>query len=1220
MTERLYTIKTLGGRNSKNRKTIIKRMNELNGFDLGTTINKYKKAYGVISADEMYELLRNEYNDDIENQRKKKTVIKNEINKSIFNQFSNLYDNVVKLENDKKTERKTKLKILNKAFKSNFKNVVSKDLNKIAYKNYLKYFRLLPTTSINDNKFKINEYEYNFTASPYQNAYSYINSKYGKEFLDLDISTTTNEKILKDIYNKLVSHKNNKNYIRIHIRTTNATVSTRLSQSIISFDEFLELIKKLSQSDSNNELGDLTFIVQTRTLPEGGSSLNIPLFLKKRGIYIIENDDDLCGQRCLALAECKSNDDIKNLRKPARFNQWTKKAVEIGKSIEVTGRMAFTDFDKWADIHSKQVNILSDMFQEIYKTETEYIDRIYLYYDAKQEHYHYINDVNSATNDMERNRKWCFNCNKSFLKVSFQGHKCKETVCSLCKTDFKTLTERENHFKSKHWIQCEECFVKCPTQCCFDKHSSKCEGKMKKCNECKKYIKDKHYEEHKCGEIFCKSCETYHFDKNHRCCIKPLTDSYIIINGKRHYAHWVPGKNIWAYDFESKFMENNIHQVNLVVCKKLYSDSKELIFKTIEEFVEFVLKQKNTTFVAHNGKAYDTWLVHKHLIANTNKRPNKLILAGNKIMYMKVKSIRFIDSINHIAQSLATFPETFGLTEMKKGFFPYLFNTTENENYIGKIPDMKYFSPELMDNTKVNKTSKMTKRQEFMKWYPEQTGVYDFQKELLDYCISDVDILKRSLEIYVNVAIDCDGLNPLQCSTIASDCLRVYRTNYMPENKIGILTKEEYDFCKRGFFGGRTEVFKLHKQYTMKDIENGIYGKYQDIQSLYPTVQFFDELPCGIPKWDNNPVYDNVLEYLNSHFGYIECDVECPKSLIIPVLPEKKDAKLMFDLCNKPKSVYTSIELIKALEVGYKITKIYKSLYFEKSTDLFKDYIRNFLKIKTQCNGYNGDDIDDYIERYKNRCGVVLDKYKIEKNNGMKLLAKIRLNSLWGKFGQKDDMPTTEYLSPDRWFRLLKQYQDGKVELKNETLIDENTLYVQYIEKDSHNSSLLTTNVALAGFVTSQARLRLYEQLYKLGDRVIYCDTDSCIYEHDPNKYNIPEGDLLGEWESETNSPIIEVLALAPKSYGYKCLNGKSDLKCKGITLNYANNQKYTFDSLKQLIYGEINEIETSKMEFIKDKKKGEIRTQYDVKKVISFDKNLFKRNINIDFSTTAKN
>ena len=38
---------------------------------------------------------------------------------------------------------------------------------------------------------------------------------------------------------------------------------------------------------------------------------------------------------------------------------------------------------------------------------------------------------------------------------------------------------------------------------------------------------------------------------------------------------------------------------------------------------------------------------------------------------------------------------------------------------------------------------------------------------------------------------------------------------------------------------------------------------------------------------------------------------------------------------------------------------------------------------------------------------MLLEKDKIKKNKGKKLLAKILLNSLWGKFGQKDNMPTT---------------------------------------------------------------------------------------------------------------------------------------------------------------------------------------------------------------------
>lgn len=34
-------------------------------------------------------------------------------------------------------------------------------------------------------------------------------------------------------------------------------------------------------------------------------------------------------------------------------------------------------------------------------------------------------------------------------------------------------------------------------------------------------------------------------------------------------------------------------------------------------------------------------------------------------------------------------------------------------------------------------------------------------------------------------------------------------------------------------------------------------------------------------------------------------------------------------------------------------------------------------------------------------------------------------------------------------------------------------------------------------------------------------DTDSIIYEHDPSKYNIPEGQYLGEWESETSQTQV---------------------------------------------------------------------------------------------------
>ena len=1042
--------------------------------------------------------------------------------------------------------------------------------------------------------------------------FSIVPSSADKELMERKFGL---RELLLSIYKRLVSSVKAKDLLsRIFISVTSGerrSVSSKLG-SLLGFDQFFNLFLKLFYDDPS--IVNVSFSITTAKQPDGGCgvAVEIPNFLKKRGIILVKNSDDLCGQRCLALAEALmtgSYDNMKNLIKPARESQWVKKAKAIADKISVQGRMTFVDFDAWADLMQKRVVVLGGRMQAVYETLNPYSERVYIFHDSAQEHYHFIADINSATNDVERNYKWCVSCNKSFLRTTFQNHKCIDTVCHLCKTEFPCSEEKEQHYVSTVWPQCTMCNVKCPGACCFEKHSAICKGFSIKCLKCGKRCKKDHFPEHKCGEIWCGACETYHFDENHRCCIKTL-DSYVIVDGKRVYKDWK--QTIYAYDFESKFIENNVHEVNLVVVSKLFSDEAPLQMKTIDEFVKFTLEQKNTTFIAHNAKSYDGWMVHKHLIKHTNKRPTKLILAGNKIMYMKVKSIRFIDSINHVAQALETFPKTFGLTELKKGFFPYKFNTDENQRYVGLTPAIEYYSPDQMSTEK---------REEFFKWYDKQTGVYDFQKELLEYCISDVKILKEAMEIYIKVAIETDGLNPLQVSTIASDCMRVYRTNYMPKDSIGILKKDEYDFCKRGFFGGRTEVFKLYKKWTPQEVQNDIFGKYIDINSLYPTVQYFDDLPCGIPRWEQcDPSVVDKRQYLEANFGYHEVDISCPKGMVIPLLPEKKNGKLIFDLAPKEKAVYTSVELLKAIEFGYTVDKIYKSLVFDKSADLFKSYVSNFLKLKVESSGYDGEDIDTYIEAYKNHCNVVLDKYNIKPNKGMKLLAKIRLNSLWGKFGQRDDMRSNEYLNPDKWFRLLNRHTKGELEIHNETLIDENCVYAQYTEKDSDHSSLLTTNVALAGFVTGQARLRLFKELVLLGDRVLYCDTDSIIYEYRKDEYNTTEGFLLGDWEAELKSPMIEFSALGPKSYAYKCVNSEEDsVKCKGVTLNYANSKKFNFDTLKGLVHGETESISTSKMEFVKDKKKGEIRTVDDVEKLLTFDRGNFKRVINDDFSTSAR-
>jgi hypothetical protein len=613
-------------------------------------------------------------------------------------------------------------------------------------------------------------------------------------------------------------------------------------------------------------------------------------------------------------------------------------------------------------------------------------------------------------------------------------------------------------------------------------------------------------------------------------------------------------------------------------------------------------------------------MIHQKLVHEHGIKPTNIILAGQKVMAMSVNTVKFIDSLNHIAQGLSTFPVTFGLNEnqFKKGFFPYLFNLKENQNYVGPIPDESYFEPDSMSSNK---------RAEFKKWYPLQKGTYDFQKELEEYCDSDVRILQKSLEVYRDTGIAETGIDPLSCTTVAGYAMKVYRTNHMPENKIAVLLKKEYDHSKRGMHGGRTQNLRLH----YKSDDPNKYLVYVDICSLYPTVQFNDYLPCGIPKWIHPEILETEdlstqelqLAYTNRVFGYYDVDVTCPKDLLIPVLPEVKDGKLIFDLIDKKNEVYTNIELHKAISLGYKITKIHSVLEFKKDRDMFKTYVRQNLKNKTEA-GFDGtlEERNEKIHAYKKFLDIDLDPSRMEDNPGRKLLAKILLNSLWGKFGQKFAMPSRIYITDtSEWYKLIARQEKGEIDIASVESMSDEMIFVSYHELDEGKTTLTSTNVALAGFVTSNARLRLYEMMEKLGSRVYYCDTDSLIYEHDPSEgaFNVPEGDLLGSWENECpmskidwtgiseeerefalktykSNPIIEYISTAPKEYAYRVkypIKKKGSVFCKfkGFTLNHQNKEFINLETMKNLVFGSQKSIECYTMNFHKNNKTGIITT-----------------------------
>jgi hypothetical protein len=110
--------------------------------------------------------------------------------------------------------------------------------------------------------------------------------------------------------------------------------------------------------------------------------------------------------------------------------------------------------------------------------------------------------------------------------------------------------------------------------------------------------------------------------------------------------------------------------------------------------------------------------------------------------------------------------------------------------------------------------------------------------------------------------------------------------------------------------------------------------------------------------------------------------------------------------------------------------------------------------------------------------------------------------------------------------------------------------------------------------VTAYGRLKLWREKQQLGKRVLMCDTDSIIYADDPEGYDIPEGDVLGDWETEDfekdNGGIIGFRSCGPKSYALKAVNGVEYTKCKGVSLKRAHESLINFDVMDKMVSGNL--------------------------------------------------
>lgn len=321
---------------------------------------------------------------------------------------------------------------------------------------------------------------------------------------------------------------------------------------------------------------------------------------------------------------------------------------------------------------------------------------------------------------------------------------------------------------------------------------------------------------------------------------------------------------------------------------------------------------------------------------------------------------------------------------------------------------------------------------------------------LLPYCKQDTRIIAEVFKYYINFISDNDLGN--FAPTAAGQAFNAFRHRFMSEDILIHANDELYEMEMKSYRGGRTDIFRQGEFHDIIKL---------DINSMYPYVMKENEYPTkpvskGIIEGVDIP---EVLEHCKKYFVVGEFDI----SINAPCLAVKRE-KLIFPV-GRIRAVLTSPEIMTVLENG-ELLECHGLVLYEKAK-LFEEYVNHFYKLKVEA-----------------------------KDNSLRELSKLFLNSLYGKFGQRQLGEITDVTSNTLYWSVLESlpiednviyYHDAQESYKVVRMGNKLYKITGAKQVPGNNSSPIISSA-----VTAYARCYLWSMMDIAGlEHVYYCDTDS---------------------------------------------------------------------------------------------------------------------------------
>lgn len=375
--------------------------------------------------------------------------------------------------------------------------------------------------------------------------------------------------------------------------------------------------------------------------------------------------------------------------------------------------------------------------------------------------------------------------------------------------------------------------------------------------------------------------------------------------------------------------------------------------------------------------------------------------------------------------------------------------------------------------------------------HPED--LYETQPDLFyEYLHADCFALQDILSNFHQLINERIGVVERLPMTMASLSLTVWRDNYLPYEILTTWNKKQKQLEQDSYAGGRVEVFK--------------YGEYDnvnvyDVNSEYPAVMVSNVFPISYKGYWSKEYEAGALGIYRVEFTQTNTDL--PPVLMVNGRGAYSGA-----------GTYCSPELDKLMEVGGTFTVDEGFIYVDVGNP-FSEYIKTMYALR--------------LEAQKN------------KDEGLAYVTKLLMNSLYGKFGQKDDTETIALLTGEE----ISELMDAGA------TVTEYGNYCTIKEAQPVEHAFF----ALASFITCYARVTLYGYMQAAG-AVVYTDTDSVHTLNELPAQHI--GNDLGKMKLEYSGKAVyagkKLYALAHK------------VKAKGVSVGGNNgDQGINYDTIKQL-------------------------------------------------------